>query len=64
MSVEGNFCTHINGKKNFCKLCWSKRQFISLQEWRDFLCPYYLLQEEKYAVNTLHSRLRGKCEEL
>lgn len=55
MSVEG---------KIFFEVCWSKQQFISLQEWRDFLFPYYLLQEEKYAVDTLHSRLRGKCEEL
>ena len=22
------------------------------------------IEEEKYAVDTLHSRLRGKCEEL
>lgn len=35
-----------------------------LTEMEGFLCPYYLLQEEKYAVDTLHSRLRGKCEEL
>ena len=64
MSVEGNFCTHINGRENFLRAVLVKTAVYFLTEMEGFWCPYYLLQEEKYAVDTLHSRLRGKCEEL
>lgn len=47
MSVEGNFCTHINGRENFLRAVLVKTAVYFLTEMEGFLCPYYLLQEEK-----------------